>query len=67
LQERIKGLKADIDTWDNNLGFFKNTNAKNEMVIQINDKIAAARRMIKELEEKVKTIRNLKNQSAKAE
>jgi predicted DNA-binding protein YlxM (UPF0122 family) len=42
LQERIKGLKSDIDTWDNNLGFFKNSSAKNEMVTQINDKIAAA-------------------------
>ena len=67
LQERIKGLKTDIDTWDNNLGFFKNTNAKNEMVIQINDKIAAAKRMIKELEDKIKTIRTLKNQTTKAD
>lgn len=67
LQERIKGLKTDIDTWDNNLGFFKNTNAKNEMVIQINDKIAAAKRMIKELEDKIKTIRTLKNQTPKAD
>lgn len=67
LQERIKGLKTDIDTWDNNLGFFKNTNAKNEMVIQINDKIAAAKRMIKELEDKVKTIKTLKNQTPKAD
>lgn len=67
LQERIKGLKTDIDTWDNNLGFFKNTNAKNEMVIQINDKIAAAKRMIKELEDKVKTIRTLKNQTPKVD
>jgi hypothetical protein len=67
LQERIKGLKTDIDTWDNNLGFFKNTNAKNEMVIQINDKIAAAKRMIKELEDKIKTIRSLKNQAPKAD
>ncbi len=67
LQERIKGLKTDIDTWDNNLGFFKNTNAKNEMVVQINDKIAAAKRMIKELEDKIKTIRTLKNQTPKAD
>jgi hypothetical protein len=67
LQERIKGLKTDIDTWDNNLGFFKNTNAKNEMVIQINDKIAAAKRMIKELEDKIKTIRTLKNPTPKAD
>ncbi len=63
LMERIKGLKADMDTWDNNLGFFKNANSKNEMVMQIHDKIAAAKRMIAELNEKVKTIRNLKNQT----
>ncbi|MES2654795.1 MAG: DUF349 domain-containing protein [Bacteroidota bacterium] len=65
LIERIKGLKSDIDTWDNNLGFFKNGNAKNDMVTQIHDKIAAAKRMIKELDEKVKTIRELKNQVGK--
>lgn len=66
LIERIKGLKSDIDTWDNNLGFFKNGNAKNDMVTQIHDKIAAAKRMIKELDEKVKTIRELKNQVGKS-
>lgn len=65
LIERIKGLKSDIDTWDNNLGFFKTGNAKNDMVTQIHDKIAAAKRMIKELDEKVKTIRELKNQMGK--
>jgi len=37
------------------------------MVIQINDKIAAAKRMIKELEDKVKTIKTLKNQTPKAD
>lgn len=28
LLERIKGMKGDIDTWENNLGFFKHGNSK---------------------------------------
>ena len=67
LQERIKGLKSDIDTWDNNLGFFKNSSSKNDMLTQFHDKIAAAQKLIKDLEEKLKSIRTLKNNIGKTE
>jgi hypothetical protein len=67
LQERIKGLKSDIDTWDNNLGFFKNSNTKNDMIIQFHDKISAAQKLIKELEDKLKSVRTLKNNIGKTE
>lgn len=67
LQERIKGLQADIDTWDNNLGFFKNSSSKNDMLTQFHDKIAAAQKLIKELEVKLKEVRALKNQIGKTE
>ena len=67
LQERIKGLKSDIDTWDNNLGFFKNSSSKNDMLTQFHDKIAAAQKLIKDLEEKLKSVRTLKNNIGKTE
>lgn len=67
LQERIKGLQGDIDTWDNNLGFFKNSSSKNDMLTQFHDKIAAAQKLIKELEVKLKEVRTLKNQIGKTE
>ena len=63
LIERIKGMKGDIDTWENNLGFFKPGNSKNVMAEQIQDKIAIANKHVKELEEKLKTLRSIKNKS----
>jgi hypothetical protein len=63
LLERIKGMKGDIDTWENNLGFFKQGNSKNTMAEQIQDKIAIANKHVKELEEKLKTLRSIKSKS----
>ena len=63
LLERIKGMKGDIDTWENNLGFFKHGNSKNVMAEQIQDKIAIANKHVKELEEKLKTLRSIKSKN----
>lgn len=60
LLERIRNLKKDIETWDNNLGFFKSGNAKNPMAEQIHSKIEIAQKHIKGLEEKLKVLRDLK-------
>jgi hypothetical protein len=56
-------MKGDIDTWENNLGFFKQGNSKNTMAEQIQDKIAIANKHVKELEEKLKTLRSIKSKS----
>jgi hypothetical protein len=62
LMERIKGMKKDIETWDNNLGFFKAGNQKNNpMAEQIISKIEIAKKHIAGLEEKVKALRAIKN------
>ncbi|MCK6611010.1 MAG: DUF349 domain-containing protein [Bacteroidia bacterium] len=60
LLERIRNLKKDIETWDNNLGFFKSGNGKNPMAEQIHSKIEIAQKHIKGLEEKLKVLRDLK-------
>lgn len=65
LQEKIRGMKSDIDTWDNNLGFFAKTKGDNPMVDQIKDKIAGAQKQIKQLEEKIKLIRQIAKQETK--
>lgn len=64
LMERIKGIKSDMDTWDNNLGFFgKSNKGENPMVKQIEEKIAIARKNVGQLEEKLKALRQyLKSQ-----
>ncbi len=61
LQERIKGLKKDIETWDNNLGFFKMGNSKNPLAEQIHTKIDLAQKLIKSLEDKLKALKALRN------
>jgi hypothetical protein len=64
LMERIKGIKSDMDTWDNNLGFFgKSNKGENPMVKQIEEKIAIARKNVGQLEDKLKALRQyLKSQ-----
>lgn len=64
LMERIRGMKKDIETWDNNLGFFKGGNQKNPLAEQILAKIEIAQKHIAGLEEKVKMLRDIKNKPA---
>lgn len=53
---KIKQLENDIVLWENNIGFFaKSTNADN-MIKEVEEKIAEAKRNIKMLEEKVRLI-----------
>ena len=53
---KIKQLESDIVLWENNIGFFaKSANADN-MIREVEEKIADAKRNIKILEEKVKLI-----------
>ncbi len=66
LQDKIRGMKSDIDTWDNNLGFFAKSKGENPMVDQIKEKIVGAEKQIKQLEEKVKLIRQVAKQEQKA-
>lgn len=61
LLERIRGMKKDIETWDNNLGFFKSGNSKNPLAEQIQSKIDIANKHIAGLEEKLRAIKALKN------
>ena len=65
IADKIRGIKNDIDTWENNLGFFARASADNPMVVQINDKIKDAHKQIKQLEDKLKTIRAFIKQETK--
>lgn len=63
MQDKIRGLRNDIDTWENNLGFFAKASSDNPMVVQINDKIKDAQRQIRQMEDKLKTIREFLKQA----
>lgn len=69
LMDRIRGMRSDISTWENNVGFFTKGNSKTEnpMVKQIEEKIAQAHSQIAVLETKLKNVRALlKQQTQKA-
>lgn len=57
IQDKIRGLRNDMSTWDNNLGFFSKSKGENPMVEQIKDKIAQAEKQIAQLESKLKQVR----------
>lgn len=61
LMERIRGLRKDIETWDNNLGFFKSGNSKNPLAEQIHAKIEITQKHVAGLEEKLKMLKALRN------
>ncbi len=64
LLERIRGMKKDIETWENKLGFFKSGNSKNPLAEQIQSKIEIAHKHIGGLEDKLKALKALKNKPA---
>ncbi len=55
--DKIRGLKSDMETWDNNLGFFAKSKGENPMVDQINEKINGAKKQIAQMEDKLKQLR----------
>jgi hypothetical protein len=59
IADKIRGIKSDIDTWENNLGFFAKSKGTNPMTDQIKEKIAGAQKQIGNLTEKLKLIRQI--------
>lgn len=60
LSERIKLMKHDIDTWQNNMGFFANSKNSGAFTKQIEDKIKDAQKKISGLMDQLRTLRNVK-------
>jgi hypothetical protein len=53
---KIKQLESDVVLWENNIGFFAKSSKADNMIREVEEKIADAKKMIKLLEEKVKMI-----------
>lgn len=66
IQDKIRGLKNDLETWDNNLGFFARVKGDNPMVEQIKEKIAGAQKQLAQYEGKLKLIRSYLKKEQKA-
>jgi hypothetical protein len=67
IADKIRGIKSDIDTWENNLGFFAKSKGTNPMTDQIKEKIAGAQKQINSLTEKLKLIRQIAKEGQKVQ
>ena len=56
---RVKKLESDIVLWENNIGFFADSEGANSMKEDISKKIDQAKANLKNLQEKIKLIDNL--------
>lgn len=56
---RLKKLESDIVLWENNIGFFADSEGANSMKEEISKKIDQAKVNLKNLQEKIKLIDNL--------
>ncbi|MSQ79026.1 MAG: DUF349 domain-containing protein [Flavobacteriaceae bacterium] len=70
--ELIRMLKADIDTWQNNIGFFANSKNANASayIKQVNENIEDAKKKLAKLQDQVRTLRDVstgKNPEKKVE
>jgi hypothetical protein len=61
LMNKLQQLKSDIGVWENNIGFFANSENADSMVKDFEKKIESAREKIKLLEDKIIFIDELEN------
>lgn len=62
ISDRIRVLKNEIDTLNNNLGFFASSKSADQFVKQFQDKIDKNNQLISKLEQDLKVIRSVKKQ-----
>lgn len=56
LKERIRMLETEVQTWENNLGFFSKSSKNNPMVAQMEEKISKGNAQIERLRAELKII-----------
>ena len=61
LTQQVKRLEADIQLWENNIGFFAKSKNAEKMIQDVNKNIEKARREIAAAREKIKALENSNN------
>jgi len=61
LANKLQQLKSDIGVWENNIGFFKQSDSSEETIQGFHEKIEAARERIRVLEEKIRILDRMEN------
>ncbi len=61
LIQKYNALQQDIDTYENNIGFFAMSKNAEKLLEQMQQKISAAKQELKELEEKIRSVESEEN------
>ncbi|PID91973.1 MAG: DNA primase [Bacteroidetes bacterium] len=61
LSNKLQQLKSEIAVWENNIGFFKQSDSSNETIAAFHEKIADAHERIKLLEQKIRILDDMEN------
>lgn len=61
LMNKLQQLKSDISVWENNIGFFKQSESSEETLHTFHEKIKSAHERIKSLELKIRIIDDVEN------
>lgn len=65
IRKQVNEIQQQCNVYENNMGFFKNAKTKNQMMIDLEDKIAAEKAKIDELKKKQKLVRELLDKVSK--
>ncbi len=61
LANKLQQLKSDIGVWENNIGFFKQSDSSEETIQGFHEKIEIAHERIRVLEEKIRILDRMEN------
>ena len=63
LVNKLQQLRNDMGVWENNIGFFKQSDSSEETILGFQEKIDAARERIRVLEEKIRILDDMENEN----
>jgi hypothetical protein len=63
LVNKLQHLKSDIGVWENNIGFFKQSDSSDKTIQGFHEKIEAAHERIRVLEQKIRILDNMENEN----
>jgi hypothetical protein len=63
LINKLQQLRSDIGVWENNIGFFKQSDSSEETIQGFHDKIESAHERIHLLEEKIRILEDMENEN----
>lgn len=63
LINKLQQLRSDIGVWENNIGYFKQSDSSEETIQGFHEKIEAAHERIRVLEEKIRLLDDMENEN----